>query len=106
MSCGWLKNLELLAKSPCATHSVSSRNLSPLKTGSAPRETEGTLEGLGDRRGRREADTGGAPRGTLELTYGNCKLSDRQLGLARQGEAPPSHTWRGLVAVERSLSAP
>jgi hypothetical protein len=60
MSCGWLKNLELLAESPCAMHSVSSRNLSPLKTGSAPRETEGTQHGPGDRTGWRESDTGGA----------------------------------------------
>ena len=60
MSCGWLKNLEVLAERPCAADSIGSRNLSPLKTGSAPRETKGTLEGLGDRRGRREADTGGA----------------------------------------------
>jgi hypothetical protein len=42
MSCGWLKNLEVLAERPCAAVSIGSRNLSPLKTGSAPRETEGT----------------------------------------------------------------
>lgn len=60
MSCGWLKNLEVLAERPCAADSIGSRNLSPLKTGSAPRETEGTQHGPGDRTGRRESDTGGA----------------------------------------------
>jgi hypothetical protein len=80
MSCGWLKNLELLGKRPCATGRVGSRNSSPLKTGSAPRETEGTLEGLGDWRGRREADTGGTPHSTSQLSDRRLQLSDRQQG--------------------------
>jgi len=49
MSCGRLKNLELLTEKPCARRSIGSRNLSPLKTGSAPGETPGTREGPGDR---------------------------------------------------------
>jgi hypothetical protein len=52
--------LNFSAERPCALRPIGSRNLSPLKTGSAPRETLGTMEGPGDRRGRRESDTGGA----------------------------------------------
>jgi hypothetical protein len=60
MSCGWPNNLDEVSESPCAASRVESRNLSPLKTGSAPKgKPSGTPEGLGDWRGRRDADTGG-----------------------------------------------
>src|ERR1700752_4579224 len=109
MSCGWLKNLEVLPERPCAAHSIGSRNLSPLKTGSAPRETEGTQHGPGDRASRRESDTSGATPHTAS-EQSACQgdgATATQDGVAeqsaawsaRQREAPPSHTWRGLVAV-------
>jgi hypothetical protein len=102
MSCGWLKNLELLAESPCATHRVSSRNLSPLKTGSAPRETKGTLEGLGDRRGRREPDTGGTQRSPSQLSDRQLQLSDRQLG--QRGRVRPLHLIHGGASSHLSVA--
>ena len=109
MSCGWLKNLEVLAERPCAADSIGSRNLSPLKTGSAPRETEGTQHGPGDRTARRESDTGGAAPHTASeqsacqgggVTATQHAVAEQSAAdAARQREAPPSHTWRGLVAV-------
>src|ERR1700758_5466297 len=101
MSCGWLKNLEVLAERPCAAHSIGSRNLSPLKTGSAPRETEGTQQGPGDWPGWRESDTSGATshRASEQSACQGGEAPAKQPAAAeqsaRQGsEAPPNNLRR------------
>jgi hypothetical protein len=101
MSCGCLKNLEDLAEKPCAGHSVSSRNSSPLKTGSAPRETTGTPEGPGDWRRRRDLTPVVAMRLTSQASCWRLRSaahsvpSNRWLSNRRPGTRRPSNRQHG-----------
>jgi len=92
MSCGRQKNLEDISERPLCAGAVGSRNLSPLKAGSAPR---------GNPRERWKSWETGADGGNLTpvAASGTRRPSNRKVRAASQGEAPPSHTWRGLVAL-------
>src|SRR5215469_15609627 len=74
MSCGWLKNLEVIPEKACATYSAGRRNHSLLKTGSAPGATSGTPGGS-----RRPAFTGLALDSADSRRYGARGVAEQSV---------------------------
>lgn len=83
------KNLVISCRTSCATGRSGSRNLSPPKAGQSPGRLGERSGKPGDRRLPAVPDTRWLPGSAPPPSH-------RFASAPRPGEAPPSHTWRGL----------
>src|ERR1022692_1781632 len=90
MNCGWLKNLEMRVRNPlCGPHR---RRRTALTTGDGYRP--GGDRGDVGRVGKPALAAGIRDRRQVR----ECQAAEQSVrGAAGPGEAPPSHTWRGLL---------